>query len=263
MLAAALILQGCATTSTDSKVAAARAAGLLEALTDRSGPPSREAGHRLMTLVLSLEPEASVETLSRQTDTLLAAIGRVPAREIGQVYLALGELRRQPNVIVALTNYYQGLPTTAYAKRASLLRVIGELQRADAGAFLTSVVWEPLTAPSTNPTENITPREYEEILRTAAVHGLAYLRAPDGTLLDTSMNELIRILQTHPSRAIRIAAIDAYMWNHGDVPEAAQRLYAALPLELHPFVERPRFHRGMNLEVFNRRISVWRTKWQP
>jgi len=71
------------------------------------------------------------------------------------------------------------------------------------------------------------------------------------------------VAQQHPSRAVRIAAIDAYMWNHGDTAEAAAHIYSALPESDHKYVTRPRFYRGMNREVFPTRLREWREKWGP
>ena len=94
-----------------------------------------------------------------------------------------------------------------------------------------------------------------------AVQGIAYLRDANGGQDEAAVREIISIIQTHPSRSVRIAAIHARMRNHGDTAEAAATLYKLIPQEFHPYVEMPRFHRGMNRNVFDTRLKAWRDKW--
>jgi hypothetical protein len=88
-----------------------------------------------------------------------------------------------------------------------------------------------------------------------AVEGIGYMRVEEG------FNLLIDIMLNHESDVVRIAAVDAYMWNHNDSASAAETLYGALPPELHKYVQRPRFHRGMNVDEFNRQLASWIEKW--
>ena len=93
------------------------------------------------------------------------------------------------------------------------------------------------------------------MIRVKAVHGLAYLRT------DESDEAIIDIMRYHESIAIRITAIDSYMWNNGDSEVAAQQLYIALPINLHKFVQRPRFRRGMDRAEFNAQLNDWQAQW--
>jgi hypothetical protein len=93
------------------------------------------------------------------------------------------------------------------------------------------------------------------MVQVKAVQGLAYLATPQA---DAAVREVI---VKHEALHVRVSAIDAYMWNHGDSPETAAELYRLLPADLHRYVERPRFHRGMDHQEFTRRLRAWQQKW--
>jgi hypothetical protein len=169
------------------------------------------------------------------------------------VVAALTSLRQQPRIIASLIEYFERLPP-AEAARVTTLAMIGELRRIDAVPFLQKVVWTPLPAHESDG-DRLAIRGVEEIVRIKAIHGLAYLRTAE------TDRALIDIIRRHDSLAIKSAAIDAYMWNHDDSPGAAQTLYAELPLDLHKFVERPRFHAGADPKQFNERLRAWRDRW--
>ena len=257
---AGVVATGCATGSSDP-AAAGRARALHEALVKQLEPKPSQAASSLTKQVKDLQPDAPTDALEHEVPKLVATMSRIPAKEIGVVYQALMELRRQPNVITAFISYFSQLTKDAYPEQIFTVRIIGELQRTDAHAFLTALIWESLPDFEPHAEERLTRRQHAEMLKSVAISGLAYMRAPEGTPFDDSMTEVFRVLQTHPSRAVRIAAIDAYMWNNNDHPKIAERLYQALPSEFHPFVERARFYRGMNQAVFDAGLSEWRRKW--
>ncbi len=217
-----------------------------------------------LAIVRSLPDGETTEKLEARLPQLFAAIGRMRRSELPQVYRALALLRDQPHIVDALVNHQRAQRAKAIEHRLIGLQVLGELQRPDALPFFKEVVWRSLPKSEGDPNigEWISAREYEEMVQSSAINGLAYLRAPDGTPLPEAMRETLHVAKDHPSRAVRIAAIDAYMWNNGDSRAAAGVLYGELPRDLHMFVERPRFHRGANRAVFQARLEAWRAKWQ-
>ena len=217
---------------------------------------------RPLAVVESLPEDETVEGLQAKLPELFIAIGSMPQSERPGVYEALALLRNQPNIVDAIVSYYRALATKAISDRLLSLQVLGELQRPDAQAFFEEVIWRPLPEPDGLPNigERISAREYEEMMQWTAVQGIAYLRAPDGIPLPEAIEETLRVVKEHSSQAVKIAAIDAYMWNNGDA--VASELYDELPEELHKFVERPRFHRGANKNVFESRLERWRERWE-
>ncbi len=174
--------------------------------------------------------------------------------QVQQVVASVAILKDQPHIVSSLVKYYETLPKTEYAHRLRTLEFIGELQRTDALPFLQAAIWEPL--PEGQPLiEGLSTRDLEEILRVKCVHGVSYLRTTE------SRNAAIDIMLRHESTAVRIAAIDSYMWNSNDSQEEAKRLYALLPQDLHMFIEQPRFHFGVDRQEFNTRLRAWREKW--
>ncbi len=166
----------------------------------------------------------------------------------------VAKLRQQPGAVEAIARQYKQLPAEALEHRLVVLGMLGEMKRSDAMAQLREVVWAPLP-PADSQADILTARDFEEMVQVKAVQGLAFLATPKA---DAAVREVIA---KHESLHVRVSAIDAYMWNHGDRKETAAELYRLLPAELHPYVERPRFQRGMDREEFTRRLRAWQEKW--
>ncbi len=208
-----------------------------------------------------IPPNASLEELEAKLGDILIRIGSVPRRDIGMVRESIIKLRGQPHIVQASINHYNSLQKGTYSERRLVLAVMGELQRMDTFAFLKKVIWVPL--PDTPPVpDGLSPKDNEVILQMKAVEGVGFIRKEDGTHSNQAMNELVTIMHDHPSKPVRITAIDTYMWNHDDSFEAASTLYQILPSDLHQYVERPRFYRGTNTKTFNKRLLEWKNKWE-
>jgi hypothetical protein len=148
------------------------------------------------------------------------------------------------------------LPIEAFEQRLVMIGILGELRRPDSASHLGEVVWAPLP-PAESIVEGLAPRDLEEMIQVKAVQGLAYLATPSAD------KAVLEVISKHEALHVRVSAIDAYMWNHGDSRQTADKLYRLLPAELHPYVERPRFHRDMDPEEFGQRLRAWRERWQP
>lgn len=227
---------------------------------DRRPSSKREGGgqafeaSRLRQIVADLPPAASVDEVELALFDLLPQVYRATNKDLSVVAEVVASLRRQPGAVQAMARQYRQLPAEAIERRLMVLGILGEMKRSDALAQLREVVWAPLP-PIESPPEGLTERDLEEMVQVKAVQGLAYLATPQA---DAAVREVIK---SHEALHVRVSAIDAYMWNHGDSPETAAELYRLLPADLHPYVERPRFHRGMNREEFMRKLRVWQEKW--
>jgi hypothetical protein len=215
----------------------------------------------ILDIVRELPEDASQDDLEVELEKVLSELGRATRQDMPLIRQATILLRNQPNAAKAFANMYENTPKEAFQKRLVILQVAGELQRADALPFLREVAWSPLPPVTPGPSDRITEREYEEMLKSKAVQNIAYLREDNGDLKQEAIEETVRIMRSHPAQAVRITAIDAYMWNHSDTTNHAAELYEVLPQELHKYVERPRFYHGMNQQVFNARLKAWRKKW--
>ncbi len=211
----------------------------------------------LLAIVETIPPNASRQELDESVDRFMGEFFRVRYGDTQQVVAAVAILRDQPNIVSSLVDFYYSFRAPQHEKRMMTIGLIGELQRTEAIDFFNGIIWNSmwLRQPIA---EGPVPRELKEMIRVKAVHGLAYLRT------DESDTAIIDVIQYHDSIGIRITAIDSYMWNKTDSKEAAEQLYLTLPTSLHKFVERPRFHRGMDRAEFNAQLKDWQEKWaQP
>lgn len=209
---------------------------------------------RLRQAVADLPEKASADQMELALYDVLPQIYKATKGDLPVVAEAVEKLREQPGAVEAIGRQYRQLPAEAFEQRLVVLGVLGEMKRSDAVAQLREVVWAPLP-PAGSQADKLTARDLEEMVQVKAVQGLAFLATPQA---DAEVREVIA---KHEALHVRISAIDAYMWNHGDRPETAAELYKLLPPELHPYVERPRFQRGQNAEEFTRKLRAWQEKW--
>ena len=219
----------------------------------KEGSQGLEAS-RLRQIVADLPPAASADQVELALFDLLPQIYQATNRDRPVVAEVVASLSRQPGAVAALARQYRQLPAEGIERRLMVLGILGEMKRPDAVAQLREVVWAPLPPADSHP-EKLTERDLEEMIQAKAVQGLAYLATPQA---DAAVREVIK---NHEALHVRVSAIDAYMWNHGDSPETAAELYRLLPADLHRYVERPRFHRGVDREEFTRRLRAWQEKW--
>jgi hypothetical protein len=208
----------------------------------------------LSAIVQTIPENAPKWQMDDLLDRFMPEFFRVRSGDMQQVIAAVAILRDQPSIVASLVDYYYAFRAPEYEKRMMTIGLIGELQRTDAMPFFDRIIWNSLWLRQPI-AEGPVPRELKEMIRVKAVHGLAYLRT------DEADQAIIDVMQYHDSIAIRITAIDSYMWNKRDSEEAAQQLYIALPTDLHKFVQRPRFRRGMDRAAFNAQLETWRKTW--
>ena len=209
---------------------------------------------RLRQVVADLPPAASVDEVELALFDLLPQIYRATNQDLPVVAEVVASLSQQPAAVEAMVRQYRQVPAEAIEQRLVVLGILGEMKRSDAMAHLREVVWASLP-PADSQTEGLSARDLEEMVQVKAVQGLAYLATPQA---DAAVR---KVIEDHEALHVRVSAIDAYMWNHGDSPATAAELYRLLPADLHPYVERPRFHRGMERAEFTRRLRAWQKKW--
>jgi hypothetical protein len=192
--------------------------------------------------------------MDRGVERLLSLFSSARVDDAPEFAAAFVTLREQPHIVTSFVAYYERLARANHAQRMTTLSFLGELQRPDAMPFFNKAIWITLPKPQRSK-EGLTLRALEEMVLVKAVHGVGYLRTPDAD------KALVEVMRRHESRAVKIAAIDTYMWNHGDTSNAAQELFGILDREFYRFVERPRFYSGMDRRRFNEELKAWRSKW--
>jgi hypothetical protein len=193
-------------------------------------------------------------------DELLGAAMSITRRDMALLRQAMMDLRRQPQIAKALYQKYLLLPLDDFAPRRQIVALIGELQHPDSLEILYRVIWVSLPNVPDEP-EGLSARDYEEIIQMKAVEGFAFHRGDDGAITSYAIEQLERIMLSHPSLSVRRTAIDAYMWNQGDSADAASRLRQILPEDRYPYAEMPRFSSGANRAAFEKKLSEWKARW--
>ena len=210
---------------------------------------------KLRSTVSALPANAAEADVSRALQTLLPDLLGASVGDAQAVADILKELGKQPQAVAAFAQSYRKLPREAFQERLLTIGMVGELKRAESMPFLREVISAPLPARDPKAAELLSQRELEEMIQAKAVQGLAYLATKEA---DAAVKD---VMLKHESAHVQQTAIDAYMFNHKDSPEVAKELYAILPQDLHPYVERPRFHAGMDPDQFAERVKTWQEKW--
>jgi len=66
---------------------------------------------------------------------------------------------------------------------------------------------------------------------------------------------VLEIAASHPGAEVRIAAIDAYLFNHADSAEAKEGLARIVRAEERKLIGIPRFKRGMDVSQFDQLVT--------
>lgn len=204
--------------------------------------------------VSDLRPNAPVEEITAVLDSVLPQLYQLSGSEFHRGMEVIEFLRSQPRAVEALAARYTSLSAIEYDQRMFTVQILGELRRVDALPHLESISWAKLPEDE-GIAEGLSARDFETMIQVHAVNGIAYLRTDESNAI------VLRLIQEHEARSVRIGAIDAYMWNHDDDPAVAKQLYAQLPTDLHPYVEMPRVHRDMDPLEFKRKLAEWRERW--
>ena len=210
----------------------------------------------IIRTVAAIPRQCGREEFQNHLRDFLNAVRRSLPHERVALLAAIDALRSHPHATTGLVEHYQSFGEVGYRERFTIVQILGALRHDDAAAFLASLIWRPL--PPRLPRvkcRDTSPYALEVRVRAKATHGLAFRRTPP------AYADCERIMLEHESTAVRVAAIDAYAWNQGDSRQARERLYAILPQAFHPYVERPRFHRGMDIDVFELCTLQWMRRW--
>jgi hypothetical protein len=207
--------------------------------------------NRALGLALSIKPTIKAKEINAIIPAIIAEIARGTPKDLPSIREALGILSRHPHARDAFHSYYRGLPRANYRERLFALALIGELRAHESLPLLHEVVWAPLPgSPDVlDQQDGMSEQRSEETVRIKAVHGIGYLRTKE------AFEELKKIMRGHESKILRVSAIDTYLWNRGDSPEAMAELTDLLPKKFHPYIGVVRFHKGVSAQEFSRKLK--------
>ena len=161
-------------------------------------------------------------------DAFLAWAAAVPVSQTQLIRDAVADARSDDMAVGALLAQLFQLPSRDVGRHLLLLSVIGELGHEASAGPLARFIDLPAHAveaqspcgPSGGAPATTYP-DHAAVLQSRAVEMLAHLKTT------TAFEKVLAVASEHPLRAVRIAAIDAFLFNHGDSREAIERAQAA------------------------------------
>lgn len=134
-----------------------------------------------------------------------------------------------------------------------VLATVGELRHEDFVEPLAALIWSEdklfdvaYGPASSRPDADATSYfDGRAVIKARAAEMLSYLGSEraDGAIL--------RIVRSHPVTAVRVAAIDAHLFNHGDDAATLEQLRGLVLEDDLPYVGLPRWGREMDIEAFD------------
>lgn len=183
-----------------------------------------------------------------------AGASTVSEREDGRKVMA--SARDNQDVVATLADEIMKAKDTDHSRALLCLSILGELRSPMAQTFLRDFVSLPLPDPSMGPMA-----EGEPVLVTAlaalqakAVDGLAYY----GDLQAGRVDEfLLSTIGRHPSRIVRAAAINAYLWNAQEPMSARALVQRSIMKGEEIFIDRIRLEDDEKAATFNAKLAVF------
>jgi hypothetical protein len=201
-----------------------------------------------MSPKLPLPPPKDAAGLERLIEWV-ASVPRARRKEIREV---IGGLSGRADVTELLHEALFSLPCTDLGRHGLLLSMIGELADASSLPALERFVWlsdEALFGPEMHRQYGACDFSPSGMLQARAAEMLAWVARGEheGTEL--------RIVLEHPSSGVRVAAIDAYLFQRDDAPDVIAALSERVRPEDAWAVGLPRRFDGMDVEQFDRLVA--------
>ncbi|HJR83503.1 MAG TPA: hypothetical protein VJ775_06210 [Sphingomicrobium sp.] len=181
----------------------------------------------------------------------------VPNSKAQEVRDAVAAASNDDAAAEAMTAGLFDLPVKDLGHHLLLLSVMGETRRED----LVQPLIRFIEIPSNSLVEDVSDcpgrgcctsyLDAAAILKARAVEMLAYIRTAK------ALEAVLHIASGHDSRAVRLAALDAFVYNHEDNPDAIERARAAARREDAKMIGLPRFTRDKDPERFAKEVAAF------
>ncbi|MEU4083987.1 hypothetical protein [Streptomyces aureus] len=194
---------------------------------------------------------------SGNIEEFLAWAAQVPHSEAGVVRHQISGAKDDA-LAEGLCAALEEQPVRDLGRHLVLLSTIGELGDARAVPRLEAFVWSPtqlLPSPEEAGGESAddgrSVLNAQTVLQARAAEMLSYLATEEAD------RATLRIAADHPERAVRAAAIDAHLFNHGDTAEALEEVLPVVRAEDVKLVGLPRLTVDMDTAEFDRRVTAF------
>jgi hypothetical protein len=202
----------------------------------------------------------SIPSVSLNANAVDAFVRWVAATPVSKAHLvrdAISVARGDDEVLGALVARLFELPVKDFGRHQILLSIIGELRRPEAVEPLMRFVNLPNTsvlhAPRNDPGSGSYKTSFDgsDALQARAVEMLTYLQTPE------ALKAVLTLASEHSSRAVRLAALNAFTFNHDDNPEAIERARAAARPDEAKFVGLARRSRDFDPVEFDAKVLAF------
>jgi hypothetical protein len=203
-------------------------------------------------------PRPPVRLTRDSIEEFLGWVAAVPVSDRELIQRQVAEVAADDAIVEALLKHLFHLPVQDFGRHLMLLSVLGEMRHPHCVEPLKRFVNLPGHAviPPPPPEQSsglpgTSHLDYGAALQARAVEMLAYSRHPD------ALEAVLKAASDHGSRAVRLAAIDAYAFNHDDHLEAVERVRRIARPEEAKFVGLPRRSRDADPAAFDARVRAF------
>jgi hypothetical protein len=188
-------------------------------------------------------------------EDFLRWVAAVPVSRRETIREQIAAVAHDDAVVDALMHELHRLPVRDFGRHLMLLSVLGETRHPRAVESLKHFIHLPGAAivplEENNTVAHSSRVDYPAALQARAVEMLAYMRTPQAL-------EMVSIIASeHNSRVVRIAALDAYAFNHDDHPTAVERARRMARPEEAMLVGLPRRTRDGDPADFDARVRAF------
>jgi hypothetical protein len=187
-------------------------------------------------------------------DDFLANVGTIPHSETDAITKEISRVATDPHIVDALAKRLLALPVKDIDRHLMILATLGEMQNPLAIKPLMQFIWsdQPLVV-EPNPGQGAhlgtSFFSHTGALKARAVEMLAYI----GT--NEAHAATLEVAARHAGTEVRVAAIDAYLFNHKDSPEAKVELAKAVRPDEAKLIGIPRRTANMDVREFDARVT--------
>jgi hypothetical protein len=224
------------------------------------GCHKKDAGTLPAIQFTPLAQKAPVSLNATTVDTFVDWVSTMPTSQVNEVKKQIALVKSDPKVVDAVAGKLSFVNLGSYGRQLIYLSILGEMKNERALGplqnYLNSrdcpvfeeraVIRRVSTAPQTSQTSKF---DACAGLKAAAVNMIAYIN----TTASSAM--VLAAVSQHPSRTVRLSAINAYLYNNGDSPEAIATARRQVRREEAKFVGLPRLSQHTDLKEFQSRLS--------
>lgn len=222
-------------------------------------PKSKQRGGPSPSRLMEGRPLQKAPVLAGQGDEAKRAVlrfidwaGKSNMRQREEARQTMAAARDNKEVLAALCQEAFSAQKRDHSRALLILSIIGEIRSPFGEECLRRFVNLPFPTSGTKTTEGeIVEQTALARLQAKAIDGLAYLGSPSAD------QEVLRQVQNHPSKAVRAEAINAYLWNKRDSPDARSTLLKFIRKGEEIFLDRPRREEGEGARTFNPKLAAY------